>query len=149
MWQKTQRAQVRRTAVECRLTNWPVIVLLFLALAVVLFDHDAVAWREALNPQVIKPLVAAASLVCLLLFFFIGSDGLRLLLAIHVLASVAVLVGMLIERQTGVPDFIIEVVRRGVYVVLLLSLCLWAKDREAKTRSTASTSPSEDGVTAA
>lgn len=149
MSQIKQQTQARRTAAKSRLTNWPVIVLLIITLAVVVFYYDATAWREAFNPQVLKPLMAAASAVSLLLYFFIGSDGLKLLLAVHVLASIAIVVGMLIEWRTGAADFVIEVVRRGVFVLILLCLYLWDKEREAKARSTVSIKQSGEGSTAA
>lgn len=149
MAQNKQETQARRAVAKSRLTNCPVIVLLVITLAVIVFYYDATAWREAFNPQVVKPLMAAASAVCLLLYFFIGSDGLKLLLAVHVLASIVIIAGMLIEWRTGVMDFVIEVVRRGVFVVILLCLYLWDKDREAKARSTRPTKQSEEGSVAA
>src|SRR2546429_2771333 len=95
--------------VKLRLTNLPVVLLLLITLAVSVFYYNADAWRAACDPQVLKPLMAAATAISLLVYFLIRNDGLKVLLIFHVLASAALLAHMVMEWRTPLVDFGIEV----------------------------------------
>ncbi len=136
MSENLRQRQLRWDIVKLRLTNLPVVILLLINLAVTVFYYNADAWRGAFDPQVLKPLMAAATAISLVLYFFIGNDGLKLLLAVTILASIAIVAHMIIEWRTPVADFAVEVVRRIFWVLMVLCLCLWDRDREAQARST-------------
>jgi hypothetical protein len=125
-----QQHLAKRAVVKARLTNWPVIGLFIITVAIVVFYFDVASWRAAINPEVLKPLMAIASALSLMFYFLAGRDALKFLIAVHVFASLAIFAHMA-TQQMLLADFAVEVVRRVVVVAVVVCLYLWSRDREA------------------
>jgi hypothetical protein len=135
--------KVNSKVTKARLTNLPAVILLMWTVGVLMFHYDRESLAAALDPRIIRPLMAEVTAISLILYFFIGSDGLKLLLAATILASVAIVAHMIIEWRTPVAHFVIEIVRRTFWVLIVLCLYLWDRDREAKARSTTAETTTE------
>ena len=128
-------------AVRFRLTNLPVLVFSLITLSVVVYYFRANSWQAALNPETIKQLMAFASLFSLVFYFAFGRFGLKMLVALCVMASIALIVHLVTGPKVSLLALVNDIVQRIVIIAIGLCLYLWDKEREDKAAQSTDTSP--------